>query len=76
MATSRNHIPRVGPSKALILAPPDTSVEELPELLATVPRFECRDCGNQKFGRSDTCGECGGDEIEKVPGPAGGGSGE
>lgn len=66
---SRNRTPRVGPSRALMEAPPDTPVEKIPELLATVPRFECVECGAQRFGRSDECGDCGADEIEKVPGP-------
>jgi hypothetical protein len=67
--TSRNAIPRLGPSRALLLAPSDTDVEEIPEILATVPRFECQRCGSQKFGRKDCCGECGAEEIEKIPGP-------
>jgi len=69
MAASRNRVPRVGPSRALALADPD---EDIADVLARVPRFECQGCGNQKFGRSDRCGECGGEQIEKVPGLAGG----
>jgi uncharacterized OB-fold protein len=69
MAASRNETPRVGPSRALMEAPPDTPVDEIPELLAEVPRFECQDCGAQRFGRSASCGDCGSEAIEKVPGP-------
>lgn len=63
MATSRNHIPRIGPSKALMKADPD---EDIRVILSRVPRFECQDCGTQKFGRSSHCGECGSPQINKI----------
>jgi hypothetical protein len=70
--TSRNDIPRSGPGRALREAPPDTNVDEIPELLATVPRFECQRCGSTQFFDHGGCRECGAEKIEKVPGPAGG----
>jgi len=69
MAASGDHSVRNGPAAALAEAPPDTPVRELPRILAEVPRYECCSCGNQRFARSATCGECGSEEIEKVPGP-------
>jgi hypothetical protein len=66
---ARDHSVRNGPARALLEAPPDTPVRELPQILADVPRYECRACGNQRFARSAQCGQCGSDEIEKVPGP-------
>lgn len=58
--------PRVGPAPALRAADPDADLEEV---LAEVPQWECQDCGAQRFGRTDHCGECGSCEIEKVPAP-------
>jgi len=63
--------PRIGPTPALMAAEPDADIQEV---LSKVPRFECQQCSDQQFGRTDHCGECGCERIEKVPGPAGGDS--
>lgn len=63
---SSKHVPRNGPSRALWEAPPDTSVEEIPSLLADVARYECDECGVHRFARPVSCGECGGEEFTKL----------
>jgi hypothetical protein len=60
--------PRNGPAHALLKADPDANVAEV---LAGVPRWECQGCGRQRFAWAVCCGECGAEEIEKVPGPGG-----
>jgi uncharacterized OB-fold protein len=65
---SSKHVPRNGPSRALWEAPPDTEVEDIPRLLDDVPRYQCDQCGTQRFARPVSCGECDSEEFTKVEG--------
>lgn len=69
MSADHDDPPLHGPGRVLLEAPPDTDVRELPELFAKAHRYECQRCGTQKFGVSSQCGECGGQDFERVPGP-------
>lgn len=64
-------IPTTGPARALWEADPSTPVSELPDILQTVERWECQECGNQRFTRPAHCGGCGEHDFEKVS-PGGG----
>ena len=52
-----------GPSRALLDADPD---EPISDILARVKRFECRDCGEQRFTRPMNCKECGCETFDVV----------
>lgn len=64
--SAKNTIPTNGPARALWKADPATPVSEIPELLQSVERWRCRQCGNQRFTRPEHCGGCGERNFEKV----------
>lgn len=62
----RSPEPRFGPAAALWRADAETPVDELPDLLASVARWECESCGSQRFGYPEACSECGGESFNRV----------
>lgn len=67
--SARKDVPRNGPARALWEADGDTPVSEIPSLLNDVERWECINCGKQKFTRPTHCGECGEQEwVKTLPG--------
>jgi hypothetical protein len=62
----RKHVPRNGIARALWEADPDTSVDEIPELVEQADRWECSQCSTQRFTRPPACRECGSDSFEKI----------
>lgn len=64
--------PRSGPARALWDAEPDADISAV---LAEVRRYECEDCGCQRFTRPQRCSECGCETFLTVdPRPNGGGA--
>lgn len=61
-----NRPPTNGPARALLNADPETPIDELPELLDDVARWECTSCGAQKFTRPEGCSECGEERFQKI----------
>lgn len=57
--------PRNGPAKALWDADPETPIEEIPELLRDVYRWECTDCGNVTFTHPGRCRRCKSTDFER-----------
>jgi len=62
----RKHVPRNGPARALWEADEDTPVQQIPELLDDVERWECVECGTQKFTRPERCQQCCSTEFVRV----------
>jgi hypothetical protein len=69
--STRKDVPRNGPARALWEADKNTPVSEIGSLLDDVERWECTNCGKQKFTRPECCSCCGATEYQKTV-PAGG----
>lgn len=66
--SARKHVPRNGPARALWEADKDTPIREI---LQSVDRWECNQCGNQRFTRPENCIKCGHGSFTKCRGAGG-----